>query len=235
MQIVTRLGMGIALLVGLSAAAYAAGIDGDYIETRSADVYTGPCFANGEVGLLGNQAILGWKVREGRWGNVSLDGLTVVGVVRAGATLGDVYSDPYPAKAVLFVDQAANDEQRAALVEFAKSMGGRLLENVVEVKVAPISLEVGADGQHGSAVLTAGNLVTVRTRSLSHKDHFCGNEITYYPPLTGNLSHAMPVFALANEYAGNALDTQWRLHNRRSAFLGTFATNRGRTTISALQ
>ena len=36
----------------------AAGIRGDYVEVRSADVYTGPCFANGEVGLVGDEAIL---------------------------------------------------------------------------------------------------------------------------------------------------------------------------------
>jgi hypothetical protein len=29
-------------------------ISGEYVETRSADVYTGQCFANGEVNLVGN-------------------------------------------------------------------------------------------------------------------------------------------------------------------------------------
>jgi len=42
-------------------------ITGDYIETRTADVYTGQCFANGEVGLTGDEAILAWHVRSGRW------------------------------------------------------------------------------------------------------------------------------------------------------------------------
>jgi hypothetical protein len=42
----------------LASAAQAQQIHGDYIETRSADVYTGPCFANSEVGLVGDQAIL---------------------------------------------------------------------------------------------------------------------------------------------------------------------------------
>jgi len=40
-------------------------INGDYIESRSADVYTGQCFANGEVGLSGDQAILAWHIRSG--------------------------------------------------------------------------------------------------------------------------------------------------------------------------
>jgi hypothetical protein len=209
----------VSLFLSLCAAGYAAAIQGDYLEARSADVYTGPCFANGEVGLRGDQAILAWKVRQGAWNGVPLEGLSVVAVVRAGATLGDPYHDPYPAQAVLIVDQNANEAQRAALAEFARSMGGRLLENVVLVQPAPIRME---EQEHGSTTLTAGSLVSVRTRALSHKDHFCGNEITYYPPLVRQLSHSMPVVAVANEYSGGSLGTQWRLYNRRSAFVGSF-------------
>ena len=36
-------------LLAVAAVAAAQKIQGDYIETRSADVYTGSCFANGEV------------------------------------------------------------------------------------------------------------------------------------------------------------------------------------------
>ena len=82
-------------------------ISGDYIETRSADVYTGQCFANGEVGLTGNEAILGWRVQRGSWNGVALDGLSIAAAVRAKATLGDPYENPYPAKAVLIVDELA--------------------------------------------------------------------------------------------------------------------------------
>ena len=41
----------------LAAPLFAAQISGDYLETRSADVYTGPCFANAEVGLTGNDEV----------------------------------------------------------------------------------------------------------------------------------------------------------------------------------
>src|SRR6516225_11639073 len=89
-------------------------IQGDYIETRSADVYTGQCFANGEVNLVGQEAILAWHVQNGSWDGVSLDGLSVAAAVRAKATLGDPYGNPYPAEAVLLVDEQANPQQRAA-------------------------------------------------------------------------------------------------------------------------
>ncbi|MFY9570107.1 MAG: hypothetical protein WAV20_01735, partial [Blastocatellia bacterium] len=76
-------------LVGLilSSTGQAQSISGDYIETRSADVWTGSCVANGEMNLAGDQAILAWRVNKGEWKGVSLEGLSVVGVVKANATL----------------------------------------------------------------------------------------------------------------------------------------------------
>jgi hypothetical protein len=84
------------LSIALSLPAGAQQIRGDYLETRSADVYTGQCFANGEVNLVGNEAILAWQVRSGSWDGVPLQGLIVTAVVRAQGTLGDPYENPYP-------------------------------------------------------------------------------------------------------------------------------------------
>src|SRR5580700_606918 len=111
-------------LLFLSTAALGQQIRGDYIETRSADVYTGQCFANGEVNLVGDEAILAWRVQSGSWDAVRLDGLTVAAAVHANATLGDPYANPYPARAVLLVDDQASPAQRLALVAFARQMGG---------------------------------------------------------------------------------------------------------------
>src|SRR5881409_2361792 len=105
----------VCLVACLSISMAAQEIRGDYIETRSADVYTGQCFANGEVGLVGDQAISAWHVQQGSWNGVKLDGLNVVAAVNANATLGDPYGNPYPAKAVLIVDAQANAAERAAL------------------------------------------------------------------------------------------------------------------------
>src|ERR1035441_11038263 len=93
-------------------------IYGNYVEARTADVYTGPCFANAEVGLVGQLAVFGWKVTKGSWQGVDLDGMSVVGVVRAHHTLGDVFESAYPVKAVMIVDSRANPEQRLALQSF---------------------------------------------------------------------------------------------------------------------
>jgi hypothetical protein len=195
-------------------------ITGDYIETRSADVYTGQCFANGEVGLTGDEAILAWHVRSGTWNGVKLDGLNVVAAVRASATLGDPYADPYPAKAVLIVDEQASSVERAALAAFARHMGGKLLENVVKVENAIIDMQV-VEGHHGRAALRAGSFIEVQTRGINENDHLCGNEGTFYPPLT-EVGHAMPAVAMTDKYKGNDLGTTWTLHDKRSAFVGRF-------------
>jgi hypothetical protein len=195
-------------------------ITGDYVETRSADVYTGLCFANGEVGLTGDQAILAWHIRSGSWDGVKLEGFSVVAAVKANATLGDPYADPYPAKSVLVVDSRANARERAALAAFARHMGGKLLAHVVNVVNAPIDVQI-AQEYHGSALLRAGDFVTVQTRSINENDHLCGNESTFYPPLT-QVSHAMAAVAMTDSYSGRGLGATWTLHDKRSAFVGTF-------------
>lgn len=198
-------------------------IYGDYVETRSADVYTGPCFANGEVNLVGNDAILAWKIEKGQWNGAALDGLSVVGVVRASGTLGDPFENSLPADSVLIVDQNGTPEQQKALVAFAQAMGGDLLKHAVSVQVAPIDITIAHSGMHSSdASVRAGNLAEIRTRSISSKDHLCGNEDTFYPPLT-ETAHSMPAVALMDRYDGPGLGVSWTIRDKRSAFVGSFA------------
>lgn len=208
------------VLLALSTSALGQQIRGDYIETRSADVYTGQCFANGEVNLVGDEAILAWRVQSGSWDGVPLDGLTIAAAVHARATLGDPDANPYPALAVLLVDDQATPQQSSALVAFAHQMGGELLGHVRQVIPAPMELVVNPE-RHGVALLRAGQFATVQTRPVNGKDHLCGNEVTFYPPLT-QLTHSMPAVALTDSYRGPGLDVDWESHGRRSAFVGTF-------------
>ena len=169
---------------------------------------------------MGDEAILAWHVQSGSWDGVPLNGLTVAAAVHARATLGDPYANPYPAQAVLIVDDQANQEQRSALVAFAHHMGGELLRHAQQVVPAPMELVVSAQ-HHGVALLRAGQFATVQTRPVNDKDHLCGNEVTFYPPLTP-LTHSMPAVALTDSYRGPGLDVDWESHGRRSAFVGTF-------------
>lgn len=198
-------------------------ITGKYIEARTADVYTGPCFANSEVNLTGQEAVLGWRVDKGVWGDVKLDGLSIVAVVRANSTLGDPYANPLPARTVLILDERANPEQREALMKFAKAQTGGLLDNIVGVESSPIRLDVAAD-KHGQATLEAGKLVKISTRALTSADEICHNEETFYPPLAAHLNHAMPAYTAESTYRGKHLDINWSESGRRGSFVGTFSS-----------
>ena len=222
---------GTLLLLAAAVSLNAQQIRGNYIESRSADVYVAQCFANGETGLTGNQALLAWHVQEGAWNGVKLDGLTVAAAVRAQATLGDPYGNPYPAQAVLMVDDAANPAQREALIALAQHEGGKLLENVMRVDVVPVILDMSSDPHGGHAILRAGHLATIVTRPLNHHDHICGNETNFYPPLT-NVENATSAVALTDQFQGDGLDSQWSSHGRRSAYLANFSEG-GVTMASA--
>src|SRR5437764_12030227 len=90
-------------------------ISGDYLEVRSCDVYTGPCFANAEMNLTGKEGMLLWSVREGTWKGTKLDGLRVMAVVHTDATMGDVNFECRSGQAILIVDRTADGRQKEAL------------------------------------------------------------------------------------------------------------------------
>jgi hypothetical protein len=205
------------VVAGITVSAHAA-IRGRYVEVRNADVWTGPCFANSQVDLQGNEAMMGWKVTGGTWNGVNLKGLSVIAVLKAKATLGDHYHDPYPAESVIIVDQQANEAQRAALENFARAQAGRLLDHVARVETAPITFKTVA---HDAVSLQAGKLAMIRTRALCSGDVICGNEFTYYPPLVKD-ANAMPAYTEEEAYNGRGLGVVWNRIDRRSAFVGTF-------------
>jgi len=210
------------VLVALAAVPSKASVAGNYLEVRNADVWTGPCFASSQVDLTGKRAILAWKINKGSWEGTDLSGLTVVAVVKASQTLGDPFRNPLPSKSVLILDQKATAQQRKALVSFVKARAGKLLEHVVRVDVAPVSLEVGKGSEHGVDVLKAGNLAVVKTRALCQGDIICGNETVYYPPLT-KIENSMPAFAREDAFNGKGLGVVWNNRDGRSAFVGTFS------------
>ena len=199
-------------------------ITGDYVEIRSCDVYTGPCFANGEMGLTGEEAVMTWSVRRGTWEGAQLDGLNVLAVIKSQGTLGDVSRSPRPSKSVLIVDANADSRQREALLRFARHMANGLLDDTVRVEVSPIEVMThpSACSKNGCSLVTAEGLVEIQTRCLGGDDHVCGNEDCYYPPLT-KIDDARPAFTEIGLFQGMGLGITFDDAGRRSAYLGTFA------------
>lgn len=219
----------LAMLGALAASAAVAGtaaspqISGNYLETRSCDVWAGYCFSNSELGLTGNEAILAWDVVTGGWNDVALEGLKVVAVVKANATLGDTERNPFPARSILLIDDQATPEQEAALVAFAKDAAGKLLENTVDVRREAITMSAeAACGGEQCASLVAGEYVAVEARCLHAKDKVCGHESPIYGPLT-EVSGAVPHFTQLSVFSGEGLGVTWDESGRKSSFIATFA------------
>jgi hypothetical protein len=221
--------------VALSASvASAAGIRGDYVEARTADVFTGPCFSNAEVFIYGNHAVLAWKVNEGAWKGVDLRGLCVAAAVDGTTTFSE--DQPDKATAVVIVDSKASGPQREALIDMAKALGGARLNRITAVKNARMSLKLedhamsaseSAHEAHGMpqsprASFWAAGLARIVTRPLDERDHACGNEVVAYSPLSSSVS-AQPAFTLGHVFQGEGLGSRWDDPNCRSSFVGRFA------------
>jgi hypothetical protein len=210
----------IGMVLALPALAVGGEVSGKYLETRTCQVYTGPCFANAETALAGREAVMAWTIEEGRQGAVDLAGLSVVVVVRADNTLGHQgLDDAKNLKSAIIVDEKATDEQRAALVEFAKEHAGKAGQGVVRVDTAPISMSLDTADLRGS--LSAGKMVKLSTRKAKATDCICTNEVAYYPPLAKMERFAAGVSVEA-EYKGRGLGTQWSTPGSRSAYMGEF-------------
>ncbi len=69
---------------------------------------------NSEVNLAGDLAVMGWKIDQGTFDGVNLDGLSVMGVIHASGTLGDPTETVCPVKSVLVIDVRARRAQARA-------------------------------------------------------------------------------------------------------------------------
>src|SRR5262249_2397014 len=145
----------------------AEGLSGQYIEARTCDIWTGQCFANAEINLIGKNAVMGWKIDKGQFNGVQLDGLSVVAVIASSDTLG--LQQTGPAKALLIVDAKATKSQKAALVKLAKEQGGELTKNVIAVESAKIKLTTCECENKSCAKLEAG-AAHIETRCLKSHD-----------------------------------------------------------------
>jgi hypothetical protein len=212
-------------------------VQGDYVEARTADIYTGPCFSNAEVFITGSSAVAGWKINRGTWNGVDLSGLCVAAALQASTTLSE--DQPELARSVVIVDKNANAEQRAALVALARELAGKRLNRIAAVVPARLMLTVESQSmadseamssghqEHGmpkapKAVFWAAGIAEILTRPLDEGDHACGNEVVAYPPVSKGVD-ALPAYTLGHKFQGKGLGTTWNDPNCRSSFVGHFA------------
>jgi Protein of unknown function (DUF1326) len=218
---ILALGLSLAAITQIDAANKTAAIQakGAYVEARTCDVWTGPCFANADFNTGGKQGIMAWRIDKGQAGDVSLDGLSVVAVVRSANTLG--LEQNSPAKAIVIVDKNATEAQREALVRFAQQQGGQLLRNVINVHAESITV-TGCPCTKNACFEVNATVAKLTTRCLDGEhDKVCGNEFAFYPPLAGNVN-ASPAGVVEHSFRGKGLGETWSDSDRRGGYVGSF-------------
>jgi hypothetical protein len=207
--------LGLASTVSIAAGGPA--VSGQYVEARTAEIFTGGCIMGSEAETMGKQAVLAWKVDRGSVNGVSLDGLSVVAALAGDVNLGlhEIGGSTATVRSVVYVDERANPVQRMALVSLANDMTKRI-GTIVSVTPAPITF---ADAGNAIHVATS-NVALDITKEINH-DPTCGAQ-QWFTPLA-NTDHVHMGQADQNAFTGAALGTKWSDPNKRSAFFGTFS------------
>lgn len=212
-----------AALIGLAAAPLFAGprgsVTGEYVEARTAEVFTGGCTMGSEAETAGQHAILAWRVDRGVLDGVSLDGLAVVAAVAGDRNLGireigGVASTTV--RAAVLVDERADAAQRNALVALVRALSSGLVTDIVDVRAAPVRFA----GDGSTIRVSAGDAELAVQTHLTH-DPSCG-AMQWFRPLT-SVADATIGLASAHAFSGDALGTKWSDPGKKSAFVGTFS------------
>ena len=214
-------GIVLAALVGLTTSLLLAGgqglLSGEYVEARTAEVFTGGCVMGSEAETVGKQAVLAWKVAHGSFNGVSLDGLSVVAAVAGDKNLGlqEIGGGKANVRSAMFVDGRANPVQQMALVAMANELSNGMVGTIVQVTPSPIQF-----ADQGKEIHVAANQVALDVRKEMTHDPTCGAMQWFHP--FSSVEQATIGVADQHAFSGSALGTKWSDPNKRSAFFGTF-------------
>ncbi len=211
----------VAAIVAVATPVFAAArtpITGEYVEARTAEVFTGGCIMSSEAETIGRQAVMAWHINHGVFNGVALDGLSVIAAVAGDRNLGirEIGGGaPTVVRAAVIVDSRATGAQKEALVAFVRQISGGLIDEVVNVSAAPVTFE-----SNGHEVRVAAADASLAVARHLHHDPSCG-AMQWFHPLAAVKEASMGLTA-TNTFSGRALGTRWSDPNRRSGFVGTF-------------
>lgn len=204
-----------ALAASLTGVAQAeSAVRGDYVESRSANVFVGACHHEGELVTAGRNALLAWNITEGEHAGVSLKGVTAVAVVAADKhlSLADARR-----KSVLYVSAAATAEQRDALASLLREKAGRALGDLTAVKTAPISFDARGDMYRVQADGIAYMKIRKQTAELCCKQPYETWGKPFVPVAAAKAGYCVSV-----EYKDRGLVQAWSATDQNNAFFGRF-------------
>jgi len=206
-----------ALAAGLLAGSAQAAptVTGDYVESRSANVYVGACHREGELLTAGRNAVLAWNITEGAYQGTDLKGVKVVAVVAADKNL--CFADA-KRQSVLYVSESATPAQREAAVAMLKERAVQALGTVSAVKVAPVSFDAAGDLYRVQVTGAAFMKIKKAPGQLCCKQPYELWDKPFVP-----VSAFKPGYCVGVEYKDAGLLQAWSATDQNNAFFGQFS------------
>ena len=190
-------------------------VTGEYVESRSANVYVGACHREGELFTVGREAVLAWNVTGGDYRGVSLKGVTAVAVVAADKNLE---LQDGKRRSVLFISDRATPAQREAFVALLKERAAGAIGELAAVRSAPVSFDGRADMFQVRVDGAADLRVKKQTGELCCKQPY---ELWGKPLVP--VKNARAGYCVGVEYRDSGLLRSWKATDQNNAYFGEFS------------
>jgi len=194
-------------------------IAGDYLEACACRLVC-PCdLGEDAAAMKGCQATYAWHIEKGRYGNVSLDGLTMIGMIlkpekNTSAALGKMEWG-------LYLDENADAKQRAALEAVFRASAGTQFGTLHGPKFVPIAFAkkaTDADGLADEYLLEIKNTLSLKTAMFKNEEGKRTVRVNSPGAFVPALYYAK---AVQHTYRDKDWKTSWDFAGRQS-FYGRF-------------
>lgn len=170
------------------------------------------------------RAVVGWKIRQGSWNGVTLDGLGFVAVAATEGPLGGPAEGRM--QTILHLDARARPAARRALIALARELSPRLTRKLQRVRTSRIRF---SDHEHSVRVLV-GRELSVHIGDHNHESSTCAAVCAKNPqplkPLSRGISdlegHGEDRHPIESTYRGADLDARWSSRDSGRATRGLF-------------
>ncbi len=190
-------------------------VTGDYVESRSANVFVGACHHEGEVQTAGRNALLAWNITQGEFQGVSLQGVQAVAVLAADRHLELADAQR---RSVIYISENATPAQREALTTLLRQRAGAALGTVVGVKTAPIRFDAAGDLYRVNVAGVANMKIRKQTQSLCCKQPY---EVWGKPFVS--VRDAKTGYCIGAEFRDSGMFQSWSATDQNNAFFGRFS------------
>ena len=189
-------------------------ISGDYVEARTASVFTGACHYNGELVTTGRQAVAAWNFTSGSFNGVDLAGVRALAAVSSDANLGEQNA---ARKAELIIDTQASEAQAKAVAALLREKNSASLGEIVSVRRAAVSFTRTG----GEYAVKADGIASMSVKALPDGECCKQPNLVWYAPLAPIADKKVGYTQNAAYLAGTVGDT-WQRSGENSAFYGSF-------------